>query len=544
MDFVRVYNRVACGEPTLYGIFESSTAIIQHWCGRSWSEKTAADYFEILQTKILPAVPHYNQRPASSYTKKDFEKILADLSSHTWSDPKKAGQICRYTESELKKFDIILHAIGYGVEMLSLGENPFGVYHYNTKGRTLREESARDVRQRVVKSLSAENAVKLVRVLLKAMLSPDSVTAYGRKIPQVAFRAVLLCMLTGMRDGEAAAVLWSHYKAMDWDSRAHCLMVVQSMSSKTGQVQASGKTYNATRTLVLPHISDLILQIMRMQTELEIWTMREKERPASIEQLPIAGVRKGKGFDYCSVDLITLAANFALEKIGIRKPELELVARRQWAQSQRYLDAGDVDAYEAVDKNPSAYLMRHFYATAIWQVGYSEPELRYSMGHKMPEELISRRDFTDEALLRQMYVKLSKFPLFCRTPEVVKHEVEEEQEILISGSQSHEIRIPLKPGTRVLVHLESAAPQSALHVKRRYSFQAGSGQEFFSETEVPMHGTLTAGGEIFTAASTTPLRVDMMQMTRRAYHGAGVDQLLDEIEPSYERMRRNRPYRD
>jgi hypothetical protein len=112
------------------------------------------------------------------------------------------------------------------------------------------------------------------------------------------------------------------------------------------------------------------------------------------------------GNDYstmCVVDDLSRRARRLLREVKYESKQLATVEAIMI--SERRLDN------EIEEKEPTAYLLRRFYATTLYILGFSDAEQEYLMGHGISDDGVDRRDYTNEDLRIELWQKMEQHPL-------------------------------------------------------------------------------------------------------------------------------------
>ncbi|HHX09672.1 MAG: hypothetical protein ACOYI6_08730 [Christensenellales bacterium] len=181
--------------------------------------------------------------------------------------------------------------------------------------------------------------------------------------------------------------------------------VFESGTRTRNTTKSGGKSRNAYRFLPVPSVLwDLIVK--RKEAVKNAIDTNELDAAEDIDQfvesLPVS-CYKSEYEKRCVVDDLSRRARHHLREM---KYESEWLATFEAIMiSERRLD-NEID-----EKEPTAYLLRRFYATMLYILGFTNIEQEYLMGHAISSSEADRRDYTNEDLQLLLWEKMEAHPL-------------------------------------------------------------------------------------------------------------------------------------
>lgn len=262
---------------------------------------------------------------------------------------------------------------------------------------------------RLKKSLSVEEELLLYEQIMK-----DPTQDGGRM-------GLALMFSLGMRNNEACAMKFSSIREMQHNKGKFCAWVLESTEGRTNNSKAGGKTINAPRKIPVP---TALLELLQRRKR-HIQSLIDNgdvvlEQGMTVDGLPIT-CKRDYQTNYTSEELTAIGRQ-VLREIRVNEDQLAYIDKDLQDEKLRM----EMDVSE---KDPTAYLLRRNFATHLYILHLTEPEIQYIMGHNMEDIYANRHDYSSEEQLTLIATKMDKRPLFNdklsdRQPEVLSQQNE------------------------------------------------------------------------------------------------------------------------
>ena len=161
----------------------------------------------------------------------------------------------------------------------------------------------------------------------------------------------------------------------------------------------------------------------------------------------------------------------------------------------------EAETYELLEKEPTAYLLRRNFGTRMYQLGLTDPEIQYVIGHDIEMETVTRAAYRNEEKLYPIYLKMRRRFLLNDTaqePIVIEDRLtrlQDRDEVLL--------HIPCRNEEQLRITIRSNDADSALR---------------FKVTGRAVHGSLELNQWPDTARRRD--EVNITTFARKAFHGA------------------------
>lgn len=370
----------ASGEDTFVGIlvkhFFPNEQNGQKGISDAWNAvSTVKGYGENYRIRLIDELPKL--KPISEITVEELEIAIDNLVQRYDYVPSTENHY-RYL---IRVVFEAAHRAGHDVE-----DNVWGSVFYNSINLQTAVEKEFLA---IPKSLTAFEAVSLF-----SALSTDIRNAPGEDL------GLLMMLFTGCRNEEIVPLKFNHFFSVVGFEDAKFFAVYESGTKKRNIIKSGGKTKNTFRFIPVPTVLwELIEERHKM---LSNKMAKKTKQHACVDDLPVACF----GNDYhkmCIVDDLSRRARHLLRKIKYKSKQLATVEAIMI--SERRLDN------EIEEKEPTAYLLRRFYATTLYILGFSNAEQEYLMGHNISDDDVDRRDYTNEDLRIALWKKMELHPL-------------------------------------------------------------------------------------------------------------------------------------
>ena len=383
------------GEPTFTGVLRRYFVSFDSFgknsgISKNWNDETKATFIQDYNRRILPAISALfgKEKPLHSYTEEEFEQVLEHLKEQH-----------HYAENTMFHYRHLLWVVyRAGFENGLYDDNIFwdDIADPAEETETDREERRSNIMTRLRKSFSIDEELRIIR-WFKAL---DPKTALGEEL------GLLLMFFEGLRNNEACGANFGSIHPLKAYESVHVFDMLQSTRVDSNEVKGGGKTGNAPR--VLPLFEPLYDFLMKRRAFLaEKIASGELTLPPNIgnvDQLPIVCVQN----EYtvrASARKLTACGRTFFYKIGIDKSELALLHQILFSQEFREMQIDE--------KEPTTYLMRRNCATHLYQLGFSEAEIQYWMGHDIEDPFLSRNSFADEDTIFRLAMMAREHPLYA-----------------------------------------------------------------------------------------------------------------------------------
>ena len=249
-------------------------------------------------------------------------------------------------------------------------------------------EKNRCDRLRLKKSLDYNQEVNAVKWFLS--LKPEE--ACGDEI------GIAIMLFTGLRPGEVCGLTFEDIRKTEAGyTAAH---ILRSVEAGTKTLQIGGKTSNMFRVVPIP---SFLASFIEKREEFVLDEInRQCEGKTNVKNLPIA----------CQSDFKSTLAATNLTDRG--KGVLEKIFE---AEFQKIYDAVKHDFIENLqeisisEKDPTSYIFRRNYVTMISNLGYTQSEIEFLIGHKISQPGYYRHFFNTETEIERLCEIMQKSTL-------------------------------------------------------------------------------------------------------------------------------------
>lgn len=418
------------GKPT------ATAVLVEYWSeiSKSWNNETAEQYINYFNEVILR---HFSARPIAEFDSlAKYEAIIADIKK---SGTRRGGKGDEYSEATLQKFRFLIsHVLKTAAEKGLCMDVLWGT-NFSIPQNIDPDKESEEVRTILHKSLLPTEELKLDSEVFQNPLQSGEATFS------------LLAWALGGRPQELAAILWSDIKAIGPSANGVVMAEKNistgedaptevndspsvgedlSQSSQGGNPEGmhyviglfttvypkgykvGGKTVNMYRYIpISPRLYKFLLT--RREAAEKAFNERKADgtlppKVTSVDKLPVCCA----GDDYFTPCNLQTARNFCrdlLRRIGI-KAAIYRFYEREAARSN------DKSVW-GVEKSVTSYLLRRNFCTHLYNLGLSEEEILYLMGHSMKHMVKKRADFRYTPFLKEVCKKLARRPIFNPPPE-------------------------------------------------------------------------------------------------------------------------------
>lgn len=233
---------------------------------------------------------------------------------------------------------------------------------------------------------------------------------------------ILLMFVFGLRNAEACAITFGNI--MEINGRYY-LSSHSSVNAKSAKAEIGGKTYNMYRILPIPDVGFCFLMkrkayIKSLIDDGEI-RLGVDGGVEDINHMPIACSDKDFTMHCVSADLTAEGRRI------LRRAEYDYSKYTEIKETARNSDDPLVFGDE---KCPTAYLFRRNFGEHLRDLGYTDAEIQYLMGHVIESESRKRHDYTNSDMLERLAKKMENRPLGKEVPQAAEREASDEIVIL------------------------------------------------------------------------------------------------------------------
>lgn len=346
---------------------------------KEWKESTKDQYFNTYQNKIFPLIDV--SKPIDEYDD-DYLTVLINLIKIRINP---GGDAISTVYMHL-----LVDPCHWYFEEYSPDINPFWGTSYRTNYKnTSNDESVYLIK----KSFTPEENKKAFKALVS--------NPYSEKGEDI---GLALMFLVGARINEICGMNFGDIHEMKMHKGCYYVTIGYATTRlHSNQLKAGGKTANSPRRLPLtPAAASFILE-RKQYVENNIafpCTNEYGDIIESIERMPISSRKGNLASRTKSDDLTVHGRMFFRDVLKIRENEIADI-------SSEIFNSSDIE-----EKDATTYLLRRNMATHLFICGLSKLEQKYYMGHSLEGYATVRKDFNDEELLYNIYVKLLKYSLF------------------------------------------------------------------------------------------------------------------------------------
>lgn len=353
-----------------------------------WNESTKNTYFNIYQNKIFKIID--TNKPVAEY---DDDYLLAVINNI----------IAKYNPQGDSISTVYRHLLVdpcmYYFNEYNPKHNPF----WGTSYRTNYKENDESINNHLIKKSFTEDENKRAFNHL--------ITKYNSSNGEDVGLAIMY--LIGARINEVCGANFGDVHEMqDYPGVFYITIGYATTRLHSNKLKVGGKTINSPRRLPLTPAAVAFINARRKYVEDNVTfpiTNEYGEVINSINDMPISCRKNSFASRSKSDDLTVYGRMFFKDALKIRESDI----------SDLSLEVESVDIEEA---DATTYLFRRNFATHLYICGLDKTERKYYMGHSLEDSFTIRKDFNNEDLLYNMYVKLLKYELLnnstiSKTPE-------------------------------------------------------------------------------------------------------------------------------
>ena len=353
-----------------------------------WNKQTQASYMTHYDQFLLPEL---NEKPLSEITREEFEEVIGRIEEKLTKAKRKSPK------AQLDHYRVLIRrvtktAYEKGVCADILWGTPF-------VERKPKDDSDATIRTRQRRSLSVAEEVK---VFQQIMLDPKQ---KGERM------GLALMFSLGLRNAEACGVDFGDIRPLESHSDCFCALIYKTTEKNSAKRKEGGKTGNAIRAIPIPSALHELIQGRREYIMQEVRSGRisfdgltkdctDEELVRILDALPIACVGQ-QLTEGCTSHHLTMAAkelfqrDVQFDETLIRQIELELRGEENVRN-------------DILEKEATAYLFRRNFGTRMYQLGLTEAEIQYLIGHDIEIKQETRNSYRNEEKLYPIHQKMSR----------------------------------------------------------------------------------------------------------------------------------------
>lgn len=428
----KCWNIQINGKLTFYGVLDKYYEQIgdrYHLC-----TKTRISYACEYERHILPRV---NDRPLESFTAEDFEQIITDINEEGRG----------FAKTTLQHYRLLITRVIYAA---------------------VNEENMKDPLWGVdfEEVLTPDQVAKKEKKTLPKSLTPLQICAISEQIYNTAFssgrRTGLMNMLeSGARPKEATGASYGDVKKMRLLDSCSTMAIHSSTIKQSRKRKNKLKTKNGYRTAILgPRATNIIKQKKLALNNIDVLQVAS-DIPDGLEIteiLPLACGNEDPSVPCASPDM---TKEFRHLLRDVNYGEEDYIAAQRIAESDEFQEAEKLatptELGFAIEKEPTAYILRRQFCTDLHIVGCTQDEIEYAMGHKIENTAIDRRDFRNEDRITALAEKMIKRPFVSKEVLNQKEMVMSEMSYKNSDFYNETIRVPIRKG-KLRIRISSHEP--------------------------------------------------------------------------------------
>lgn len=386
-----------------------------------WNEDTKYAYLSYI-IEIMECCPVFVMKAMSEITQEDYDDVEKTLRNRRQT---KRNKGTLYSESTfMKGIYLIRITVEEAVTLHIYDEDILYGTFYETP---ITIEKIRAESRKKCKSLTAYQEI-MAKMILEAKMY-DAINR-GKCIPGDII-GLYITLDIGCRPGELCGIRYGREYENELDSSVHEIELIESNKLDTEETKAGGKTKNAPRKIPISDQTHYFIGMCKRMIKkhiLENWDQyciehaeladagREGLDSYIRDKMYIA-CGKNSIFNANTPDEIAKAAKKLLKDIGFKGYYLYLIKNAD-------LEDPDAVEYYVGYKDPTTYVLRRNFATQLSEVGCSDVEIEYLMGHVIVDDVITRNMLSSPEFVLAMARKMRNRPLYAyketkKTVEVI-----------------------------------------------------------------------------------------------------------------------------
>lgn len=410
-----------------------------------WNPGTQALYAGQYEKRILPRL---NSLPLACYTAEDFKQAVAEISCEEKINAPSTVEHYR---------KLIKCVIEEAVLKEGLKDPLWGT---RFSSATTPKQVMEQEKKVLPKSVSvAQQCVLAAWIYKNASIS-------GKML------GLMLSFETGMRNKEAAGASIGDFRESQPGGDFSCVAVHSSTIGQGHQRRDKIKTPNGYRICILGPLGTDVLnnKMEKIRQMVESGELR-LDAMSPLEAIPITNSSTDL-LTPCSSQQLSQAFRELLRDINYESESYlaacRIVESEEFQEAERRITPRDLGF--AVEKDPSAYILRRQFCTDMHIVGCSRSQRQNLMGHVIEDPAVERRDFRNEDLFDVLALLLNRRP--ATNPKVLEEKVVTMDGQGYQNDDFHKetIRIPARKG-KLVIRISSNEALTPVNVS--FSFPTG-----------------------------------------------------------------------
>lgn len=372
MYVLKGYKTKINGESTFAEVLSMELERLQD----EWAESTFKNCMRDYRIRIMP---HFRDEPIKYYTREYCEQVV-----------KKMAEENDYSPGTARHYAYLIRIIFEAAEERGIINDPLW-------GSSLDQEKKNNL------ALVVKEAVKKT-VRFFTVAQEYQICEMLFKYPkQSGFLMGLLIMwITGARNLEAAAICYENVKIKGGKP---CVEIINTYDEDTDRLKPGTKTTNGVRYFIIPwkfyyFIMERKKWLKEMITNKKI-VFPKKHEIQSIGAMPIACAGT-EYLEFCTPRQLTSAGRKLFKDLGFKKDQMQAI--------EEDMAMNENSAIFGRFRDPTSYAMRRNVASHLCDVGCSEEQCRYLLGHVIYHKTLKGSHFANDDEIVRMFDKLSKRP--------------------------------------------------------------------------------------------------------------------------------------
>lgn len=424
------WNLTINGKPTAYYVLvEYEEEVISNWT----SLQNPNIYYE---QRILP---YLNDKPLEKYTLTDIADILIKIQENPTILAERKGKEKQYASTSVSVIRRYIKRIFEVAENNNICQDIFWTQEQDPSEE---KQDGKYEKKRLPKSLDVNDEKKICN---EVMIDPCQ---------QGETMGLALMYDTALRNSEAAAQVFRNILLINGH---HYLASHTSMDPELVIIRMGGKTYNMYRLIPLSEkmIKLLLARKEYLQKKINagIIVFDSSSDIKSIEDMPIAC----KGHDYlvhCTSRDLTAEGRRIFHKIKFDK-EAFFLAQEEARHVEGYWPDNEI-------KDGTSYLLRRHMGETLKDLGCTEAQIQFYLGHVIVDENKKRNDFPNPDMLEKLRDIVIRRPV-TNSVETQVHRFSGKEKLIVEDATSTTIKLPYN-GKKYRITLIPNEPQEPINV--------------------------------------------------------------------------------
>ena len=370
---VRGYKTKINGESTFAGVLKDEFDVLKN----KWARGTFRNYMRDYKIRIMP---YFANKPLKEYSREYCEKVIKELARKK-----------NYKPGTTAHYSYLIRIIFEAAEKQKGINNPLWGSSLDKEKKNNLATIVKDAAKKLVRFFSVQQEYQINDMLFK-------------NSTQDGFLCGLLVMwITGARNLEAVSICYENVKIKGGKP---CIEIINTYDEDTDRLKPGTKTLNGVRYFPIPW--KLYYFIMERKKWLEDMIASKKIvfhegcEIQSIGEMPFACA----GTNYLKFATprdLTSAGRRLFKNIGFTNEQMQAI--------EEDMAMNENSAIFGRFRDPTSYAMRRNVASHLCDVGCSEEQCRYLLGHVIYHKTLKGSHFANDDEIVCMFNKLAKRPL-------------------------------------------------------------------------------------------------------------------------------------